>query len=108
MRYESSELLSIYRELLKSKSKYTVITYDPQFGDLERGFQFERIVEPYHWARVTSWFKQDNRNETKQVNVVPAKVLLDYLKLAISSACYVEIYEEGEELSYIYGEQIKH
>ena len=108
MKYEASELLSIYRELLKSNTKYTIITYDPQFGDLQRGFQFERVVEPYNWARVTAWFKQDSKAESKQVNVVPAKVLFDYLRLAVVSACCIEIYKEGEELTYVYGEQEKH
>ena len=108
MQYETNELMWLYKGLLANNSKFTVITYDPQFGDLERGFTFERVVEPYHWAKVTAWFKQDSKAESKQVNIVPAKVLLDYLKLAISSACCVEVYEEGEELTYIYGRQEKH
>ena len=107
MQYEANEIMWLYKELLKNGSKFTIITCDPQFGDLERGFTFEPVEEPYHWARITSWFKQDSKSETKQVNVVPAKVLLDYLKLAISSACCVEIYEQGEELTYIYGRQEK-
>ena len=108
MKYETNELMWLYKELLKTGSKFTVIAYDPQFGDLQRGFTFEPVEEPYHWAKITTWFKQDSRNETKQVNVVPAKVLLDYLKLAINSAVCVEIYETGEELTYIYGRQEKY
>jgi hypothetical protein len=107
MKYESSELLSLYKELLKG-GKYTVITTDPQYGDLQRGFTFEPVSKPYHWAKVTAWFKQDTRNESKQSTIVPAKVLFDYLRLAITSACYVEIYETGEELTYVYGKQEKY
>ena len=107
MKYESSELLSLYKELLKG-GKYTVITIDPQYGDLKRGFTFEAVEEPYHWAKVTTWFKQDERNETKQTHIVHAKILFDYLRLAITSACCVEIYETGEELTYVYGKQEKY
>lgn len=107
MQYEPSELLSLYRKLLKG-GKYTVITYDPQYGDLQRGFIFEPVGEPYHWAKVTSWFKQDDRNENKQVTIVPAKVLIDYLRLAVVSARYIEIYETGEELTYTYGKPEKY
>jgi hypothetical protein len=107
MKYEATELLYLFKNLLKGSAKFTVITYDPQFGDLNRGFEFEPVVEPYHWARVTAWFKNGN-TETKQISIVPAKVLFDYLRLAISSAEYVEVYEEGEELTYVYGEQHKY
>ena len=108
MKYETSELKWLFKELLKTSSKFTVITYDPQFGDLQRGFTFEATSEPYHWVKITTWFKQDSKSETKQINVVPAKVLFDYLRLAVSSACCVEVYEEGQELTYVYGEQQKY
>ena len=108
MNFEANTLLHFYKELLKGSNKFTVITYDPQYGDLQRGFVFEAMEEPYHWARITSWFKQDSKSETKQVNVVPAKVMFDYLRLAVSSACCVEVYEEGTELTYVYGEQEKY
>lgn len=108
MNLEASALLHLYKELLKGSNKFTIITYDPQYGDLQRGFTFESVEELYHWVRITTWFKQDTKTETKQVNVVPAKVMFDYLRLAISSACYIEIYEQGEELTYVYGEQEKH
>ena len=108
MKYEATELLWLYKELLKNGNKFTVITYDPQFGDLKRGFTFEAIEEPYHWVQVTSWFKQDSKTESKQISVVPAKVLFDYLRLAVTSAVCVEIYEQGEELTYVYGEPEKH
>lgn len=108
MQYEASELSSLYKELLKNDSKFIVRTYDPQCGDLQRGFIFEAIKEPYHWVKITAWFKQDSKTENKQINIVPAKVLFDYLKLAVTSACCVEVYAVGEELTYIYGRQEKH
>ena len=108
MNFEANTLLHLYKELLKSSSKFTVATYDPQYGDLQRGFIFEPVEELYHWVKITNWFKQDSKTEIKQVNIVPAKVMFDYLRLAVSSACYVEIYEEGTELTYVYGEQEKH
>lgn len=108
MKYEATELLWLYKELLKNGSKFTVVTIDPQYGDLKRGFTFEAISEPYHWVQVTAWFKQDAKSENNQINVVPAKVMFDYLRLAISSAVCVEVYEVGEELTYVYGEQEKH
>lgn len=108
MNIDRVELKKLFQALLQGKGHFTVITYDPQFGDLERGFTFEAVPTSNHKAKVTAWFKQDIDFETKQVNTVPAMVLFTYLQLAITSACYVEVYEEGEELSYVYGEQEKH
>lgn len=108
MDFNKSELKNLFQTLLQGKDHFTVITHDIQFGDLERGFIFEAVPTSNHKAKVTAWFKQDIDSETKQVNTVPAMVLFTYLQLAITSACYVEVYEEGEEVSYVYGEQIKH
>lgn len=103
MNFDKNELKKLFQNLLQA-SHFTVITYDTQFGDLQRGFTFEAVPFSNHQAKVTAWFKQDVNSETKQISVVPAMVLLNYLKLAITSASCVEIYKEGEELTYVYGE----
>jgi hypothetical protein len=108
MNFDKNELKKLFQNLLQGRGHFTIITYDPQFGDLERGFTFEAVPTSNHKARVTAWFKQDVNSETKQISTVPGIVLFNYMQLAIASACCIEIYEEGEELSYVYGEQIKH